>query len=73
MSKFPFVLVAVVVAVAQALIFENVAYGVGFFVWMMANRIGYRRQVFGRRTEYLWPLATGTVFVAVVGVVKLAS
>jgi hypothetical protein len=65
--------VAVFGAVLIALIAENVAFGVGFFVWMMATDIGNRRQLFGRRSERLWILTTGTVYVAVTAIWKLAS
>lgn len=60
-------------AVSIALIAENVAFGIGFFVWMMVTDIGNRRQVFGRRTEKVWILTTGTVYVAVIAIWKLAS
>ena len=65
--------VALFGAVLIALIVENVALGIGWFVWMMATDIGNRRQVFGRRTERLWILTTATVFVAVTAIWKLAS
>jgi hypothetical protein len=65
--------VALFGAVLMALITENVAFGIGWFVWMMATDIGNRRQVFGRRTERLWILTTATVYVAVTAIWKLAS
>ena len=71
-SKVPFVLVALVLAMVQAFIM-NVGYAIGFFAWVMATYIGNRRRVYGRRTERFWILTTSAVYVAVVGLVKLAS
>ena len=65
--------VALFGAVLIALIAENVAFGIGWFVWMMATDIGNRRQVFGRRTDRFWILTTSVVAVAVTAIWKLAS
>lgn len=65
--------VALFGAVLMALIAESVAFGIGWFVWMMATDIGNRRQVFGRRTDRLWIVTTAAVYVAVTAIWKLAS